>query len=218
MNAEQTLREAARLGVVPLFYDPDTARARATVTALAAGGATLVEFTLRGPGAETVLAALVAHAPPGVTVGAGSVATPHQLELALTAGAAFVVGPNGDPVIAEHCAAADVAYVPGCLTPSEMVTARAWGCPLVKVFPVSALGGPSYVRAVRGPLPELAMMVTGGVSGENATDYLEAGATCLGLGSDLVRRAWVIEDDGRPLADATATILERVRRHRAGGG
>lgn len=218
MNAEQTLREASRLGVVPLFYDPDVARARATVAALAAGGATLVEFTLRGPGAESVLAELVAHAPPGVTVGAGSVATAHQLASALDAGAAFVVGPNGDPAIAEACAAADVAYVPGCLTPSEMVAARAWGCPLVKVFPVSALGGPSYVRAVRGPLPDLDMMVTGGVSTENATDYLDAGAACLGLGSDLVRRAWVIEDDGRPLADATAAILARIRQHRTGGG
>ncbi len=218
MTAREALHEATRLGVVPLFYDPDVARARATVGALARGGATLIEYTLRGPGADTVLAQLVRDAPAGVTIGAGSVSTPLQLDLALAAGAAFVVGPNGDRAIAERCAAADVAYIPGCLTPSEMVAARAWGCPLVKVFPVSALGGPAFVRAVRGPLPDLAMMVTGGVTSENATDYLAAGAACLGLGSDLVQLAWVVEDDGRRLVEATEALLARIRRHRGEAG
>jgi 2-dehydro-3-deoxyphosphogluconate aldolase / (4S)-4-hydroxy-2-oxoglutarate aldolase len=214
MTPDQALQEATRLGVVPLFYDPDASRARATVAALAHGGATLVEYTLRGPRAELVLADLVAHAPAGVTVGAGSVATPDLLELALDAGASFIVGPNADPAIAERCAAVGVAYVPGCLTPSEMVTARAWGCGLIKVFPITALGGTAYLRAVRAPLPELQLLATGGVTVEDAVDYLNAGAACVGLGSDLVRRAWVLEDSGRPLAEATANVLQRVARQR----
>ena len=214
MTPGQAQREATAKGMVPLFYDPDPLRARATVSALARGGATLIEYTLRGPGAERVLAELVQHAPEGVTIGAGSVSTPELVELALDAGAAFIVGPNADRAIAERCAAADVAYVPGCLTPSEMVAARAWGCPLVKVFPVSALGGPAYVRAVRGPLPDMAMLVTGGVGIDNAIDYLSAGAACVGLGSDLVRLDWIDEDGGRRLTEATDSLLASIRRHR----
>jgi 2-dehydro-3-deoxyphosphogluconate aldolase / (4S)-4-hydroxy-2-oxoglutarate aldolase len=218
MTPAEARRESTALGMVPLFYDPDAARARATVLALARGGATLVEFTLRGPGAEAVLAELVSHAPEGVTIGAGSVSTPQQLEAALGAGAAFIVGPNADRAIAERCLASEVAYVPGCLTPSEMVAARSWGCPLVKVFPIAALGGPAYVRAIRGPLPDLAMMVTGGVTVGNALDYLAAGAACVGLGSDLVRLDWVAEDDGRRLAEATDALLSAIRRQRGEAG
>ena len=210
MTPEALLQAAGELGVVPLFYDPDVARAQATVAALAVGGARVVEYTLRGPGAETVLAALVAGAPAGVTIGAGSVNDVTGANRALDAGAAFVVGPNGSREVAERCRAAGVAYVPGCLTPSEVVAAGAWGCPLVKVFPVSAVGGPGYVRALRGPLPQLRVMATGGVGLDDVEDYLRAGTTCVGLGSDLVKREWVERDDGRPLAEATARVLARA--------
>ena len=218
MTADALLRAAAELGVVPLFYDPDVARAHATVAALAAGGASIVEYTLRGPGAETVLAALVADAPAGVTIGAGSVNNVAGANRALDAGAAFVVGPNGSRQVAERCRDAGVAYVPGCLTPSEVVTAAAWGCPLVKVFPVSAVGGPDYVRALRGPLPQLRVMATGGVGLDDVEAYLRAGAACVGLGGDLVKREWVERDDGRPLTEATARVLERARAARERNG
>lgn len=211
MTADALLEAVSELGVVPLFYDPDAQRAQATVAALAAGGARVVEYTLRGPGAETVLAALVAHAPAGVTIGAGSVHDLAGATRALDAGAAFVVGPNGSREVAERCRDAGVAYVPGCLTPSEVVTAGAWGCPLVKVFPVATVGGPDYVRALRGPLPQLRVMATGGVGLADVEAYLRAGTTCVGLGSDLVKRDSVERDGGRRLAEATAQVLERAR-------
>jgi len=214
MTPDALLRTTAELGVVPLFYDPDLPRAHATVTALAAGGATIIEYTLRGPGAEQVLAALIAHAPHSVTIGAGSVNDLATANRALDAGAAFVVGPNGNRDIAERCRDANVAYVPGCLTPSEVVTAGTWGCPLVKVFPVSALGGPSYVRALRGPLPTVRLMATGGVGLDDVDAYLRAGAACVGLGGDLVKREWLEHDDGRRLSEATADVLERARAAR----
>ena len=218
MTPDLLVRTVSELGVVPLFYDPDVARARVTVAALAAGGATIVEYTLRGPGAETVLAALVADAPAGVTIGAGSVNDLAGADRALDAGAAFIVGPNGSREVADRCRDAGVPYVPGCLTPSEVVTAGGWGCPLVKVFPVSALGGPSYVRARRGPLPQVQLMATGGVGLDDVDAYLRAGATCVGLGGDLVKRAWVERDDGRALTEATAQVLERARAAVARGG
>ena len=153
MTAEELLAAARAQRVVPLYYEPDAERARLTTEALVLGGARVIEYTLRGQGADRVLARLVAAAPAGAVVGAGSVADAAAALLALDAGAAFVVGPNGDPAVAALCAERGVAYVPGTLTPSEMVTARSWGCPLIKLFPASAMGGPAYdgASAARSP-------------------------------------------------------------------
>jgi len=193
--------------VVPLFYEADAARAADAVIGLADGGARVVEYTLRGPGAERVLATLVAGAPAGVAIGAGSVPDAATARIALDAGAAFIVGPNGDPAIAELCAGHGVGYVPGTLTPSEMVAALSWGCPLVKVFPIAAVGGPAYVKAVRGPLPSLQVMATGGVGPADLRAYLDAGVACVGMGSELVKKAWVQSGDVVALAEAMRAIL-----------
>jgi len=207
MTADALLAGMRDQRVVPLFYEPDAARAAEAVTGLAEGGVRIVEFTLRGPGADRVLAALVAGAPPGVWVGAGSVADLAGARLALDAGAAFVVGPNGDPAIAALCAERGVGYVPGTLTPSEIVAALSWGCPLVKVFPVAAVGGPAYVRAVRGPLPSLHVMATGGVRRADVRAYLDAGVACVGMGGELVKEAWIRDGDVAAIAAATRAIL-----------
>jgi 2-dehydro-3-deoxyphosphogluconate aldolase / (4S)-4-hydroxy-2-oxoglutarate aldolase len=191
MTSAELLETARAQRVVPLFYDPDPDRAAAVVGALARGGARLIEYTLRGPGAERTLAHLVETAPEGIAVAAGSVTSAHTAGLALAAGAAAVVGPNGDAEVAAACHDAGVAYVPGCLTPTEIVAALRWGCMLIKVFPVAALGGPAYVRALRGPLPTVSLMPTGGVAPGDARAYLDAGAVCVGMGSELVRRRWV---------------------------
>jgi 2-dehydro-3-deoxyphosphogluconate aldolase / (4S)-4-hydroxy-2-oxoglutarate aldolase len=204
--------------VVPLFYEPDAARATDAVAGLADGGARVVEYTLRGPGAERVLATLVAGAPAGVAVGAGSVADLATARVALDAGATFIVGPNGDPAIAELCAERGVGYVPGTLTPSEMVAALSWGCRLVKVFPVAAVGGPAYVKAVRGPLPSLQVMATGGVGPADLRAYLEAGVACVGMGGELVKKAWVQSGDTAALATAMRAILADAGATGASGG
>jgi len=207
VNGAELLAAARTQRVVPLFYEPDAGRAAAAVAGLAEGGARVVEYTLRGPGAERVLAQLVAAAPAGVTVGAGSVADIAGAHRALDAGAAFVVGPNGDPAVAALCDERGIAYVPGTLTPSEMVVALGWGCPLVKLFPASAVGGPAYVRAVRGPLPSLQLMATGGVGADDVRAYLDAGVACVGMGGELLRKAWVQSGDAAAIAAATRAVL-----------
>jgi 2-dehydro-3-deoxyphosphogluconate aldolase/(4S)-4-hydroxy-2-oxoglutarate aldolase len=204
--------------VVPLFYEADAARAADAVAGLAEGGARVIEYTLRGPGAERVLATLVAGAPAGVAVGAGSVRDVAGAHAALDAGAAFVVGPSGDPAVAELCAERGVGYVPGTLTPSEIVAALSWGCPLVKVFPVAAVGGPAYVRAVRGPLPSLQVMATGGVTPHDLRAYLDAGVACVGMGGELVKKAWVQSGDAEALAGAMRAILADAGADAAPGG
>ena len=191
--------------IMPLFYDGDAARAGDVVDALHAGGARLVEYTLRGPGAQDVLAGLCAR--PGATVGAGSVADPDSARAAIDAGAAFIVGPNGDADVARVCSDAGVDYVPGCATPSEMVAARGWGCALVKLFPADILG-PAWLKAVRGPLPDLQVMATGGVSLDTMADWFAAGAACVGMGSELVRRDLVARGEFDAIAAGMREALE----------
>jgi 2-dehydro-3-deoxyphosphogluconate aldolase / (4S)-4-hydroxy-2-oxoglutarate aldolase len=207
VNGAALLAAARAQRVVPLFYEADAARAADAVAGLAEGGARVIEFTLRGPGAARVLAHLVDSAPAGVAVGAGTVPDVATARDALEAGAAFLVGPNGHPDVAALCQEHDVGYVPGALTPTEMVAAHAWGCPLIKLFPASSVGGPAYVKAVRGPLPDLALMATGGVGPADVRAYLAAGTTCVGMGSELVRKEWVRAGDGAALAAAMRAVL-----------
>lgn len=217
MTAHELLSAATAARVVPLFYEPDPERALAAVEGLARGGARLVEYTLRGDGAEAVLERLVASAPRGVAIGAGTVRDVAGARAALAAGAAFVVGPNGDAAVAEVCRDAGVAYVPGCLTPTEVAAALSWGCPLVKVFPVSAVGGPGYLKALRGPMPRLRAMATGGVGRGDVAAYLAAGATCVGMGSELVPPAAVRDRDRDTLAAAMRSVLEDATGDSGGG-
>ena len=207
MNGAALLAAARDQRVIPLFYEADAARAADAVAGLADGGARIVEFTLRGPGAVRVLAHLASVAPAGVVLGAGSVPDVETARQALDAGAAFVVGPNGNPAVAALCAEHGVGYVPGTLTPTEMVLARSWGCDLIKLFPASSVGGPAFVKAVRGPLPDLQLMATGGIGTGDVRAYIEAGAAGVGMGSELVRKDWVRSGDGAALAAAMRAVL-----------
>lgn len=193
--------------VMPLFHDEDAERAADVVDALRAGGARLVEFTLRGPRALEVLAKLCARFPGAI--GAGSVADPAVARKALDAGAAFVVGPNGHSGVAEVCSSWGVRYVPGCVTPTEFANARSWGCDLTKLFPAGSLG-PSWLKALRGPLADLQVMPTGGVGLEDAATWLDAGAVCVGMGSELVRKDLLARGDMDALEDHMRHALEAV--------
>lgn len=217
MNGAALLEAVRAQRVVPLFYEADAARAADAVAGLADGGARIVEFTLRGPGAVRVLAHLASVAPAGVVLGAGSVPDADTARQALDAGAAFLVGPNGNPAVAALCTDHDVAYVPGTLTPTEMVVARSWGCDLIKLFPASSVGGPAYVKAVRGPLPDLQLMATGGIGAGDVRAYLAAGAAGVGMGSELVRKDWVRSGDGASLAAAMRAVLADAADAGAGG-
>ncbi len=207
MNGAALAAAVREQRVVPLFYEADAERAADAVAGLAAGGARIVEFTLRGPGAVRVLAHLASVAPTGVVLGAGSVPDVETARQALDAGATFLVGPNGNPDVAALCADHRVGYVPGTLTPTEMVAARSWGCALIKLFPASSVGGAAYVKAVRGPLPDLQLMATGGIGTADVRAYLEAGTAAVGMGSELVRKDWVAAGDGASLAAAMRAVL-----------
>jgi len=156
-----------------------------TAQALEAAGIHLLEVTLNTPDALKILSSWRENFP-GMHIGAGTVVTLEDAKLALEAGAQFLVTPNLDEAVVEHARAHSIPIFPGALTPSEIVRAHFAGATAVKVFPVSALGGPQYIAEVRAPLAHIPLIAVGGVNVGNARAYLDAGCVGLGVGSSLL--------------------------------
>src|SRR5205807_3142719 len=149
-------------------------------------------------------------------VGAGTVLDAETARACVAAGAQFVVSPSLDVRTIELCRRYGVAVVPGALTPTEVVTAWQAGADMVKVFPCGALGGASYLKALKAPLPQIELIPTGGVSLKTAADFIKAGAMALGVGSDLVDTKALREDRDEVIAERAREFLEIVREARQG--
>lgn len=212
-------------GVLPLFYSDDADRARRITDALRAGGVRAIEFTDRGPGAWSVfsnIAAAAARHDPDAILGAGSIRDPFAADRFIAAGARFIVGPSFSAEVARLCNRRRIPYLPGCATPTEIVTAEESGSELVKLFPGDSLG-PAFVKAIRGPLPDTQIVVTGGVAATEASvnEWIGAGAVCLGFGSALVTRAHTdpgSDADPSDLTPAVANLIDLVAAARGGPG
>jgi 2-dehydro-3-deoxyphosphogluconate aldolase / (4S)-4-hydroxy-2-oxoglutarate aldolase len=213
----------AETGVLPLFYSDDADRASRISGALREGGVRAIEFTDRGPAAWSVFSTLAnaaARHDPDAILGAGSIRDAYAADRFIAAGARFIVGPSFDADVARLCNRRRIPYLPGCATATEIVTAEESGVEFVKVFPGDSLG-PEFVRAIRGPLPETQVVVTGGVAATEASvdAWIGAGAACLGFGSALVSRAHTAPDgagDPAELAPAVARLVGMVAAARAG--
>jgi 2-dehydro-3-deoxyphosphogluconate aldolase / (4S)-4-hydroxy-2-oxoglutarate aldolase len=169
-------------GVVGVLRSDDATRATALAEAAVGAGLACVEVTWTTPGASDVVRGL-RERHPALLVGAGSVFTDDQATNARAAGAEFVVSPHLAESVSAACSAMGVLYVPGAATPTEVIRAMEMGHPMVKLFPIAQLGGPAFVKALRGPIPGLRAMVTGGVGADDVSAYLDAGAVLVGLGS-----------------------------------
>jgi 2-dehydro-3-deoxyphosphogluconate aldolase/(4S)-4-hydroxy-2-oxoglutarate aldolase len=201
-------------GVLPLFYSGDADRARRITDALRAGGVRAIEFTDRGPGAWSVFSTLTeaaARHDRDAILGAGSIRDPYAADRFIAAGARFIVGPSFNAEVARLCNLRRVPYLPGCATPTEIVRAEASGSELVKVFPGDSLG-PAFVKAVRGPLPDTQLVVTGGVAASepSVNEWIGAGAACLGFGSALVTRSHTDPGGDSDPADLTPAVARLV--------
>src|SRR4051812_27176431 len=174
-----------RAGVVAVIRIKDPSRLRAVVDALAEGGLTALEVTMTVPGAVQLIADLAPTMPDGFLLGAGTVTDADTVRRVVDAGARFVVCPVFRRTVIEACHAREVAAMPGCLSPTEILDAWEAGADIVKVFPATAMG-PGYIKDVRGPLPQVKLMPTGGVTLDNAGDWIRAGAVAVGVGSALV--------------------------------
>ena len=180
----------AETGMVPVFFNKDIEMCKAVVKACYDGGVRLFEFTNRGDFATLIFAALNQWAEeecPEMIMGVGSVIDAGTAAMYLALGANFIVSPLIDEGTARVCNKRKVAWSPGCGSVTEIGRAMELGAEVVKIFPGSQVGGPSFVKAVKGPMPWASIMPTGGVSPteENLKGWFEAGVTCVGMGSQL---------------------------------
>ena len=180
--AETTVQQVMDARLLAIFRGDYGGHWRDWAEALIAGGVTILEVTLNSPGVLNAITHLRADLRERALVGAGTALTAEDARMAIGAGAAFVVAPDTDEDVVEVCRARDVLCIPGAYTPTEIKRAHKLGAPLVKLFPVPTI---DYLRAVRGPLPHIPLMVTGGVTAENAAALLKAGASALGVGGYL---------------------------------
>lgn len=172
-------------GVVAVIRMKEPDKLRAVVDAIAAGGVRALEVTMTVPGAVELIRQLAPTLPAGFVLGAGTVLDAETAARVIDAGAQFVVSPVFRPSVIATCHARDIAVMPGCFTPTEILSAWDAGADIVKVFPATALG-PTFFRDVRGPLPQVKLMPTGGVTLENAGDWIRAGAVAVGVGTALL--------------------------------
>jgi 2-dehydro-3-deoxyphosphogluconate aldolase/(4S)-4-hydroxy-2-oxoglutarate aldolase len=179
-----TLDRLRDVRVVAVIRAPDAAGAIRAVDALVRGGVTGIEITYSTPGILDVLAAVAERHGDAVLLGAGTLRTPAQAREAVAAGATFLVSPGLDDDLVGAMLDTGATTMAGALTPTEVMRAEALGVDVVKVFP-AALGGPAYVRALRGPFPDTPFMPTGGVSAGNLREWLDAGAIAVGAGGEL---------------------------------
>lgn len=206
-----TLRE---VGIIPVIRAPSADAAVAVVEALLQAGLTVAEITMTVPDAIDAIGA-VANRFPTVLVGAGTVTDAVTARRAVDAGAEFVVSPClvRDVIDAAH--RADVAVLPGALTPGEVFEAFRLGGDMVKVFPAQSVGGAAYLRALRGPFPDIPLVPTGGVTLENMAEMFEAGAAAVGVGTELISKDALARRDYAAIGALAKDFLAAARRARA---
>jgi 2-dehydro-3-deoxyphosphogluconate aldolase/(4S)-4-hydroxy-2-oxoglutarate aldolase len=209
MDKTEVLKKIAEIGLVPLVRAESKEEAVKIIDAIAAGGLPVVEVTMTVPGAIAIIDA-IHRRDPSVIVGAGTVLDPETARACILAGARFIVSPSLNVKTIEMCRRYSIAIMPGALTPTEVVTAWEAGADVVKVFPCGAMGGASYIKALKAPLPQIPLMPTGGVSLKTAADFIRAGAMALGVGSDLVDSNAIREEDWSTLATA---VTVRAREY-----
>jgi 2-dehydro-3-deoxyphosphogluconate aldolase/(4S)-4-hydroxy-2-oxoglutarate aldolase len=184
-NRSEIVGRIEQLGVVAVIRLRDPGKLRAVVDALMAGGIEALEVTMTVPGAVDLIRGLAPTLPEGFLLGAGTVLNASIAHAVIGAGAQFVISPVFRREVIAACHEHDVPAMPGCFTPTEILEAHDAGADIVKVFPATTLG-PQYIKDVRAPLPQVKLMPTGGVSPENAGDWIRAGAVAVAAGSQVL--------------------------------
>jgi 2-dehydro-3-deoxyphosphogluconate aldolase/(4S)-4-hydroxy-2-oxoglutarate aldolase len=198
-----------RAGVIAIIRMKDPSALRPIVDALMAGGVRALEVTMTVPGAVDLIRALAPSLPADFVLGAGTVTDPDTAERVIEAGARYVVSPVFRTAVIEACHRHDVPALPGCYTPTEILDAWDAGADLVKVFPATTLG-PGYLRDVRAPLPQVKLVPTGGVTPDNAGEWIRAGAAAVGIGSALLDTAAIATGNFAVLTDKARRAIAGV--------
>jgi 2-dehydro-3-deoxyphosphogluconate aldolase/(4S)-4-hydroxy-2-oxoglutarate aldolase len=217
MRKEDVLATLRNIGLVPVLRAHSVAHALALADAIAAGGVTVLEITMTVPGAIHVMRKL-AETRPDILIGAGTVLDPETTRHCILEGAQFIVSPALNIATIEMCHRYSIAALPGALTPTEIVTAWQAGADVVKVFPASAMGGASYLKSLKAPLPQVELIPTGGVSLATAEHFLAAGAFALGVGADLVDHKAMAEGRPEAVTETARKYLDIVHKFRTSVG
>jgi 2-dehydro-3-deoxyphosphogluconate aldolase/(4S)-4-hydroxy-2-oxoglutarate aldolase len=200
-------------GVVGIIRTQDSAAVRAVVDALARGGLTALEVTMTVPRAIELIAEISPTLPEGFLLGAGTVLDGDTVHRAARAGAQFIVSPVLRPDVIKAAHEADIPVMPGCFTPTEILAAWDLGADVVKVFPATSVG-PGYLKDIRGPLPYIKLMPTGGVSIDNVGEWLKAGAVAVGVGSALLDTKAIAAKQFQVLEENARRIVANVKAAR----
>jgi len=214
------LRTMIDVGVVPVFYNGDIGTVKNIVTACSEGGAKVIEFTNRGDFAVEVFGEMEKFCRekyPELVTGVGSVLDPVSAGMYIARGANFIVGSVLNADVAKLCNRRKIPYSPGCGSASEISYAEELGCEIIKIFPGGLVGGPAFVKSVKGPTPWTSIMPTGGVdiTEESLRAWFEAGVSCVGIGSKLIRKDLVAAEDWdgiRENVKNTVGLIKEIRK------
>lgn len=218
-NKMQVLDAIVSTGMVPVYYNKDVEIAKQVVKACYEGGVRAFEFTNRGDFAHEVFAELIKFATkecPELVLGVGSIVDAGTASLYLQLGANFVVGPLFNPEIAKVCNRRLVPYTPGCGSVSEIGFAQEVGCDLCKIFPAGNVGGPSFVKNIKAPMPWSMLMATGAVepTEENLSAWFKAGVTCVGMGSKLFPKEMIAAGNWEAISTLCRDALATIKKYR----
>jgi 2-dehydro-3-deoxyphosphogluconate aldolase/(4S)-4-hydroxy-2-oxoglutarate aldolase len=213
--SKEVQQQLEAAGIIPVLRARSAKEAMGAVEAMVAGGITVVEVTMTVPGAIEVLRELKRSYGDKLLLGSGTVTDGAECVATIEAGAEFVVSPSLHMDVIRETKARDKVSLPGALTPTEVITAWRAGADFVKVFPCSAMGGASYLKSLKAPFPFLRLVPTGGVSLQTAASFLEAGASALGVGADLVNISAMAEGKAEVITNAAKAYLEIIARTRA---
>src|SRR6266481_280522 len=216
MSKEHHLQRVLDCGIVAVVRAPDSAQLVEVVRALADGGVTVVEITMTVPGALDVLRQVRQALGDRVLLGAGTILDPETARAALLAGAEYLVAPTVNVEVIRLCQRYDKLVMPGAFTPTEILTAWEAGADIVKVFPAEVVG-PAFFKALRGPLPQVRVMPTGGVDLTTAAAFLKAGACCLGVGSQLVEPEAVAQGNFERIRELAGKYAAIIKSHKERG-
>ena len=210
MTKNETLDAMLAGGVVAVIRMKDAERLSRVVMAVREGGVNCIEITMTVPGAVEIIAGMVKTLPPDVIIGAGTVTDKGTAIDVVNAGAKFVVSPVFRQDVVSVSRAAGVVSVPGCYTPTEILSAWEAGADIVKVFPATTLG-PKYFKDIAGPFPHIRLMPTGGVTIDNVGEWIKAGAVAVGIGGDLLDKKAIEEGRYEVLTERAARMVKNFR-------
>ena len=212
---EKALKTLHDVGLIPIVRTPSPDDALRAAEAIIAGGIGIAEITMTVPNALRVVEQVAKRFGDQVLVGAGTILDTESCEAAISAGAEFIVTPSLDPRVIETALRHNKTCIPGALTPTEVLAAWRAGADLVKIFPCGPVGGPKYIKALKGPFPQIELVPTGGVSLETTSEYIRAGAAAVAVGGELVDLKALRAGKLDVITSTARKFLEAVRSGRS---